>query len=403
MKQIHCCWLHRSPTWSGLSVVLTLLCACWTSTAFGVTIVKPKPHTPLSGIAQIWAVASPDEKCAYAVLCVDDQGRCVTNMQPIRFDLDTTKFTNGEHQIMVNIADLGGAFGSSKPISVIFANGGNGDFPLPASPMNPLQAGKTAGKATAKATTKPGATTVANTPAATTKPVTLVIVKAPITSAPPNAIPAVTVPATKPATPVTKPATPALETPEVKPDTLVVAEKPAHVLYGPYNLMPSVSSHVKPVDVKLAHALVEPFQEKFITRDNFPAPRPDRRGPLTVVLDGKPMLFSVTPVVDHGNLLVLLRPLVYAANGTIDWDDAKQLVYAIVKQHRMTFTPNKNVVKVDDRDVTIERPVVVANGYTTVPVSIWRDLFGGTVAYDPDFGCVCLQSIETEKRASLPK
>ena len=369
MKQSIRCWLPCSSTSLGVLALLMLLSLAWTSVAFGVTIVKPKPQASLSGITQIWAVASPEEKCAYAVLCVDAQGRSVTNMQPIRFDLDTTKFKNGEHQIVINLADLGGSLDSSRPITVIFANPSNGDFHLPSSPHRPMLSTKTAAPKT-----------VATKPAAT-KPTTVAAVKKPSTTK-----------------------TPSLETPVVKPETPVVALQPTRVVFGPYTPQPPLAARVQPVDVKIAHALVEPFQEeKTIARDSFPCPRPARRGPITVVLDGKPMLFSVTPIMDHGNLLVLLRPLVAAANGTIDWDDAKQRVYACVRQHQMTFTPGEKIVKVDGQDVTIERPVIVADGHTTVPVSVWHDLFGGSVSYDHDFGCVCLQSVEAEEHASLPR
>jgi len=126
------------------------------------------------------------------------------------------------------------------------------------------------------------------------------------------------------------------------------------------------------------------------------ASRPGRGDALTVVMDGKPLQLAVKPVVEKGRALVLLRPLIEAMGGQLDWDPVKKLAIAIVDGRRYDFTTGDSAVMVNGKRTPIDRPPVILAGRTVIPITIWRDVFGGALQYDGVYGCITLDSLPEE-------
>ncbi|HEY3376064.1 MAG TPA: stalk domain-containing protein [Armatimonadota bacterium] len=88
----------------------------------------PKPAQPhrnskLTGQVQLVTAAPMNGvKFSYAVLYVDTVGRSVTNTLPLRFDIDTTKLTDGPHVFKVVLFDEGGVVKEMVPFTVDIAN-----------------------------------------------------------------------------------------------------------------------------------------------------------------------------------------------------------------------------------------------------------------------------------------
>lgn len=122
------------------------------------------------------------------------------------------------------------------------------------------------------------------------------------------------------------------------------------------------------------------------------APRPIRGAELTVVMDGKPLLFTVKPIIEKGRAMVLLRPLIEAMGGQLGWDPVKKQAIATVEGRQYLFTIGENAVTVNGESTPIDRPATISAGRTIIPINIWRDVFGGTVHYDAVYGCITLDS-----------
>jgi len=120
-------------------------------------------------------------------------------------------------------------------------------------------------------------------------------------------------------------------------------------------------------------------------------PQPIRGTELAVVLDGKPLDLSVRPIIDRGRALVMLRPLIDALGGTLSWDAEKKQAVAMVDKRQYAFTVGESVVQVDGQAMPIDRPVTLTAGRTVVPATIWRDLFGGALDYDSQYGSINLR------------
>ena len=378
-------WFQRAQRLAGILAVSLIL--AMSSTAFAVSIVEPKPLAVLSGVAKVWAVLSPDETCAYAVLCVDAQGRSITNMQPLRFEIDTRLIPNGQHSFRVDLGNTGGIIGKSPSITVYIANGKVGSH-SPKVVYGPYHKGP------APAKPVPPATIVA-------KPKPMTAPGAPVKYGP-NPPPALTK-TSAPAPVHAKAASSVKYGPYPPALTKTPAPAPDHVKAGvPTKIKPNADVPVLP-PVKLAPApLPVKLAPPVAASEDTDYPLPARYARMLVVMDGQPIVCSAMPEMQDGHLLVRLRPLVAAVNGTIDWNSARKRVTAVVNNRKMTFTPGTNLVRIDEEQVAIARPVTIVDGWTIVPITIWRDLFGGNLDYNPEYGSVCLHMLSKTLQARVP-
>lgn len=270
-----------------ISLAAAVLLLLYGVPALAVSITAPKPNSVVKGIVHI--TATPDkgeEGFAYAILLVDNESFSVSNVQPLRFALNTADLSNGPHVLQVKLSDLAGTLGKSQTVRIIVAN------PTPGSPAS--------------------------------------------------------APAVKPEAP--KPATNAPSVAPAKPAAATPATPPAA------------------------------------------APRSIRGAELTVVMDGKPMAFAVKPIIDRGRAMVLLRPLIEAMGGQLGWDAEKKQAVATIDGREYVFTIGESMVLVDGASTPIDRPAIIIADRTVIPITIWCDVFGGTVEYNPVYGSISLGS-----------
>jgi|GEM_PF-2262030 len=128
------------------------------------------------------------------------------------------------------------------------------------------------------------------------------------------------------------------------------------------------------------------------------APPSIRCAKLTVLMKGTPL--PVEPFIKKGRAMVLLRPLIEALGGELDWNAAKRQIIATVAGRRFCFTIGKNTVMVDGEKTPIGRPSAIVADRTVVPVTVWRDLFGGDVQYYGEYRCIAL---EPRLRQTMPE
>lgn len=294
---------------TSVSLFCALLLLTWGLPVYAVTITAPKPNARVSKVIHIAATPAAGETYTYAILLVDNEHYGMTNVAPMRFEVDTTQLANGPHVLQINLADVAGILSRSKVVRVVVTN------PLPPGSAAPQIA-----------TLLPPAAPVSTA-------------KVPKTAVPqPAQQPVATIPTSAPKSTITPTAAP-------------IAATPAQSA----------------------------------------APRSIRGAELGVVLDGTPML-TVQPTIDRGRAMVLLRPLVEALGGKLVWDSVKRQAIAEVDGCQYVFSIGENTATINGLRAEIDRSVIIVTGRTVVPVTVWRDLFGGTIKYDREYGCISLNS-----------
>jgi hypothetical protein len=120
-----------------------------------------------------------------------------------------------------------------------------------------------------------------------------------------------------------------------------------------------------------------------------PAPDLD----LTIFLDKHPLLLREPPFYLNRKTMIVLRALVNAAGGTLNWDKVYKSAIVKINHQRYAFIPDNPVVTVDDKKITLEIP---PTNYATglfVPITVWRDVFGGRVFFDTTAHRIVLSSL----------
>jgi hypothetical protein len=322
---------------------------------------------------------------------------------PLRFELDTRDLPNGAHVLKIEVFDRGGSLAVSPEVRVVIDNSTPRPRTTPAAPS--LGAGKLVNKpapATGKPVTPPAAP--ASAPAATA---------ANSKTTPTAAAPA---PNVAPGTKAT-PAKVATDTPTAKSAGTAVATSPAPATG---TVKPATSTAPKPTQVALgAGTTVTPQGRTLTVTVNGPLPKAGAPGakaspaatpreaqllavpltpgatvnrPVSVLLDGRAMTFTPEPYIVNGHTMVVLRALLADSGSPVRWDNIAKQATAIVGNNRYLLTPDQRIVLRDGEVITLTEPVTLTAGRLFIPVTAWRDLFGGSVAYHPDTRQVVLSA-----------
>jgi hypothetical protein len=115
--------------------------------------------------------------------------------------------------------------------------------------------------------------------------------------------------------------------------------------------------------------------------------------PLTVQLNSMAVSFPQAPYIAGGRIMVMLRPLIEQAGGTVLWQANKSgesHITVSLTNDRIIFTPESSTVLANGLPAQLIRAAHVRMGRTFVPVTMWHTLLGGTIAYDADYHVVHL-------------
>lgn len=133
-----------------------------------------------------------------------------------------------------------------------------------------------------------------------------------------------------------------------------------------------------------------------------------RTAGLSFTLDGDALVLALPPYIEDGRVMVWVRPLVDAMKGTITWDNSgKQATVRVAELGYGLYTDSNSVVALPaNPDLspgvkTLLRPTALKDGRLYVPITAWRDLFGGSVQYDATSGTVALRSHDDMEKAKL--
>lgn len=107
--------------------------------------------------------------------------------------------------------------------------------------------------------------------------------------------------------------------------------------------------------------------------------------PVTVVLDGKPLLFpNAEPFIARstGRTLVPLRAVAEALGAAVDWDQATRTAVVRLGGKTVRVTVGEIRAHVGDAAVVLEQPAVLWQGSTLVPLRFLTEGLGARVVWD---------------------
>ncbi|NMC26967.1 MAG: SH3 domain-containing protein [Syntrophomonadaceae bacterium] len=107
-----------------------------------------------------------------------------------------------------------------------------------------------------------------------------------------------------------------------------------------------------------------------------------------VILNGKPVSFTVSPRMVNNRLLVPLRSVFEAIGSTIKWDQATQTA-SIARHNLAIMLPiNSTTATVNGKAWKLDVPAQVAQQQILVPLRFVAESLGGCVGWDSDINTV---------------
>ena len=103
---------------------------------------------------------------------------------------------------------------------------------------------------------------------------------------------------------------------------------------------------------------------------------------ITVIVNGKVVVFDQTPIISEGRTLVPLRAIFEALNATVQWDDATKTVNAIRGETKISLQIGSTNMYVGSKVKVLDVPAQIINSRTLVPVRAISEAFGCTVGWD---------------------
>lgn len=373
-----------------------------------VRISYPKMGQTVMGGLDIKVGFGKELRNAYVSFFVDNQFKAMTNSAPYSFSWDTTRESNGWHEIEAMLVDESSTTFKTKKVKVLVNNpGGRTERPtVPSQPPVPVQpATKVQPPTTAPIKSEPplakGNPATAGSSGAT-KAVSAVSNLLPpslaaITS--PNGIspqtgdragvksgsyghPSAT--GSRLVTPTT-PGTVKSGNVTVKttPSKMVIQISPSKTTASGASAVTTVPNTVSaaatgaPARMSLEKGSKMPFSGKF-----------------KISLDGSPIRFDVQPRVQDGVAMAPIRHLLEGAGGTVDWDNQLKMVKALADGKPITLSIGDKMAKVGDSMIELEISPFLENGRTIIPISFLHDTFKVNIEVDAKTGMVLITRVK---------
>lgn len=106
------------------------------------------------------------------------------------------------------------------------------------------------------------------------------------------------------------------------------------------------------------------------------------QGPISVVLDGAPLLLDVPPIQIEGRVLVPLRGVFERLGARVNFDADTQTVTATRQATTIILRLGSREARVGDRIVTLDVPPLALRGRTFVPLRFISEAMGARVDWD---------------------
>ncbi|HRD32117.1 MAG TPA: stalk domain-containing protein [Fimbriimonadaceae bacterium] len=343
-----------------------------------VFLKNPTSGTQLKGTVEIQVGFKSPLSNVYVSFFVDGEFMSLRNTAPYRWLWDTTRVTNGWHEVQAWVIDETNNTFKTERVRVLVNNpGGRTDRVDAGDPV----------------TSANGTVPVTGPDGTTSNP------RVVVTGDRPNQVPT-SLPATAPTTSSAA----GTRTPASGPGT-------AH---GPRSLTPTgqrpLTGDVKPVTVAPAGAPVRPEGNGPGVVEVTPAEgnnnglmatippvdltaavgsipltfgtRVPNIGEYTISMGGKAVNFDVQPRVEEGIALTPFRHLFESAGGYVQWDNATKTVTATNKDQKVWFAIGNMMANVNDVSIPLERAAFIDHGRSIVPLSFFSNALGVSIEFD---------------------
>ncbi|HEY3368126.1 MAG TPA: N-acetylmuramoyl-L-alanine amidase family protein [Symbiobacteriaceae bacterium] len=100
------------------------------------------------------------------------------------------------------------------------------------------------------------------------------------------------------------------------------------------------------------------------------------------MVEGKPLVMPVPPVIVEGRTLIGVRSVGEAVGGTVDWDQAKRQATVTRFGDTVVLTLGKTEALVNGQPVTLPVPAQLVNERTMVPLRFIAEALGGSAEWD---------------------
>ena len=384
-----------------------------------VKLTSPKNGATIQGPLEMTVSFGRALKNPFVSFFVDDDFKSMTNFPPYTFLWDSTKATNGWHEIEAWAVDEGTETYKTRKVRVFVNNPGGRTERVPLGGEAPAK------QVPAKeAPAKPNPAKVISAKAVPAKVVPAKVVPAKaIPAVKPVAAPAVA----KPAAPVAKPIKPRVPLDPIansgigrdvsKPRGLKPIAVPAPVALGPQAMTPTGArvfrtrtvkpalvkpaviakgAPVKGVSIPDAPVLVAktPAATVASLSKTKPAVAPLARvavsrgmrmtnvSSFAVLLNDRYVEFDVAPRVDEGIPMTPFRHLIEKAGGNVDWTNATKTVNANADGKAITVRIGDASALLGSARVRLEAVPYLERGRTIVPLSFLKDALGVEIEYD---------------------
>lgn len=118
-------------------------------------------------------------------------------------------------------------------------------------------------------------------------------------------------------------------------------------------------------------------------------PQPEEEK-VAVEVNGERVIFDQQPVVQNGRTLVPLRKIFEALGASVGWHDETQTVTSIKGETIVSLTIGSNILKVNNREITLDVTAQTINGRTMVPARAVAEAFGCKVDWDEERNTVVI-------------
>jgi hypothetical protein len=310
-----------------------------------IYLTNPKMGATIKGNVNIKVGFGRDMKNSYVSFFIDNQFKSISNVPPFEFNWDTTRDTNGWHEVEAWVVDETSATFKTKKIRVFVQNAG----------------GRT-DRITQPETADPAKATAPTPPVAAPKPPVgeLVVNNIVATVGSPTG---------------TKPAIGTASTSS-----------------GPKEMLPTGKRLAKPAGEKIALKPTEkPITPKTATISITKGQKLPPIGSFAIVFNTQFVNFDVQPrVTSEGIPLTPFRHLIEKAGGKVDWENKAKNVTAEADGRNIFIHIGDSFALIDKKKFDLEIASFIEQGRTIVPLSFMRDALDVNIDYDKATGHVLI-------------
>jgi len=351
------------PAIAGVLVVAMVLAVTGLLGAAGATVrlTSPKSGAKVTGVITVQASVKADSRVSYVILGVDEDRPQSSNSAPYSFELDTRALSDGAHRIFVEAYDKYGLVGSSSVITVYVRNNAS----------------------SAQQARKPAETRVAARPAAPTK-----TAKAPAGPPGRTAAPAAGLSRAQVA------AAPATAERSASVSPMMSARGPVPAPTHAASEAEIAAS--RPRSAAASSARTSVAAGPIASRPPMPQIESPTVRAHTVVLNGRPVLFDVSPRIANGRLQAGFRSMFESNGARVTWHSETRTAKSVSGALIVEVPIGQRMARVNGAPVDMGSEAAIIQGRTIVPVRFFASVVGAGLYWDGETRTALVQMADRQ-------